>query len=126
MYVGRGRAKNSRFYILASADKCVAEKEQANVIIEPLMEAAMKQLQQLIELNSQTFQVQKQGCQRQMKRERELEEYQQQSKKTVANYSIYNLRYLFCSVCQIFFSLLNIMISSVVFSLYKNGIIIVI
>lgn len=100
MYVGRGRAKNSRFYILASADKCVAEKEQANVIIEPLMEAAMKQLQQLIELDSYTFQVQKQGCQRQMKRERELETYQQQSKVTVPNYSIYNLRYLVVAIAK--------------------------
>eukprot|EP00105_Crassostrea_gigas_P026036 XP_011446815.1 PREDICTED: probable ATP-dependent RNA helicase DDX58 isoform X2 [Crassostrea gigas] len=94
---GRGRAKNSRFYILASADKCVAEKEQANVTIEPLMEAAMKQLQRLIELDSYTFQVQKQGCQRQMKRERELETYQQQSKVTVPNYSIYNLSCLKCN-----------------------------
>lgn len=109
VYVGRGRAKNSRFYILASADKCVAEKEQTNVTIEPLMEAAMKQLQRLIELDSYTFQVQKQGCQRQMKRERELETYQQQSKVTVPNYSIYNLRYLIiCGNSQIFFRLLNI------------------
>lgn len=69
--VGRGRAENSRFYILASEDKSVAEREWTNSLKEPMMEDAMLIVQQEIATNNERFQLQKQELQRLAKRQRE-------------------------------------------------------
>ncbi|XP_048727213.2 ATP-dependent RNA helicase DHX58-like isoform X9 [Ostrea edulis] len=68
---GRGRAENSRFYILASEDKSVAEREWTNSLKEPMMEDAMLIVQQEIATNNERFQLQKQELQRLAKRQRE-------------------------------------------------------
>ncbi|XP_062594919.1 ATP-dependent RNA helicase DHX58-like [Saccostrea cucullata] len=66
---GRGRAENSRFYVLASAEKCVAEREWMNTLKEPMMEEAMKKVQQQIGANHGMFLEQQQEFQKVAKRD---------------------------------------------------------
>ncbi|XP_062594920.1 antiviral innate immune response receptor RIG-I-like [Saccostrea cucullata] len=94
---GRGRAENSRFYILASEDKCVAEREQMNVLREPMMEEAMRNVQQLIEYNYSSYLTQKREIQQLAKRERWAAKLNQVQKR-VLNLGLgeYYLRCLKC------------------------------
>ncbi|XP_061172801.1 antiviral innate immune response receptor RIG-I-like [Saccostrea echinata] len=92
---GRGRAENSRFYILASEDKCVAEKESLNVLREPMMEEAMRTVQQLIEYNYSVYLAQKREIQLLAKRERDAAK-RNQVQRRVVNSGEYYLRCLKC------------------------------
>lgn len=68
---GRGRAENSHFYVLASAEKCVAERERNNTFKETMMEEAMKKVQQQIDDNHDAFLVKQRELQKVAKRERD-------------------------------------------------------
>ncbi|XP_062594929.1 ATP-dependent RNA helicase DHX58-like [Saccostrea cucullata] len=68
---GRGRADNSRFFILASEDKCVAEREWVNSEKGPMMDEAMAIVQKETEANNEGFQRGKRELQRRAKMQRE-------------------------------------------------------
>ena len=79
---GRGRADNSRFYILASEEKCVAEREWTISLKEPMMREAMETIQEEIVVNNVTFQRKKQELQRLAKRRREVVASNQGARET--------------------------------------------
>ncbi|XP_048779866.2 antiviral innate immune response receptor RIG-I-like isoform X2 [Ostrea edulis] len=100
---GRGRAENSRFYILASEDKCVAEKELINTLKEPMMEEAMKRVQQKVDHNNSTFCVQKRRLQELAKRDRDLAILNQSTTRIIKT----GQYYLRCLKCNTFLCMSN-------------------
>ncbi|XP_061175548.1 antiviral innate immune response receptor RIG-I-like isoform X1 [Saccostrea echinata] len=92
---GRGRAENSRFYVLASAEKCVAEREWVNTLKEPMMKEAMKKVQQEIDSNHDVFLEKQQEFQKLAKRERDAAKHNKG--RRVVGIGQYNLRCLKCN-----------------------------
>nr|NP_001292234.1 probable ATP-dependent RNA helicase DHX58 [Crassostrea gigas]AGQ42556.1 retinoic acid-inducible protein 1 [Crassostrea gigas] len=92
---GRGRAVNSRFFILASENKCVAERELTNSLQEPMMEEAMNFVQQEIQAENEKYQMEKQELQRQAKRERDAAVHNQSSRTNAQRQCV--LRCLKCN-----------------------------
>ena len=71
--IGRGRANKSRFFVLASEENCIAERERTiSVLKEPMMREAIEIIQKEILTNNEAFQCEKQTLQRSAKNERKL------------------------------------------------------
>ncbi|XP_061172835.1 antiviral innate immune response receptor RIG-I-like [Saccostrea echinata] len=91
---GRGRADKSRFFILASEDKCVAEREWINSEKEPMMDEAMTIVQMEILTNNEKFQKEKRELQQSAKIQREAAASNKERKETPSGQ--YELRCLKC------------------------------
>ncbi|XP_041368222.1 antiviral innate immune response receptor RIG-I-like isoform X2 [Gigantopelta aegis] len=70
---GRARAENSRFAVIASAQKGSAQKEELNLVREMLMKRAIQKLQQEVGENSERFGQNLVEIQKKSKVDREIE-----------------------------------------------------
>nr|XP_022339462.1 probable ATP-dependent RNA helicase DDX58 isoform X2 [Crassostrea virginica] len=79
---GRGRANNSRFFVLASEENCFAERETTISLKEPMMREAIETIQREILINNEAFQCEKQTLQRSAKDDRKSVASNQSTKET--------------------------------------------
>ena len=80
--IGRGRANNSRFFVLASEENCFAERETTISLKEPMMREAIETIQREILINNEAFQCEKQTLQRSAKDDRKSVASNQSTKET--------------------------------------------